>query len=182
MNPKHLSKSVEHFSPPEIVAAARKVMGGIDLDPASCPLANKLVRARKYYTRKDDGFARPWSGRVWLNPPGGLTADRASSARMWWEKLVFEYAQKRVTQAVFVAFARDELQRTQKSLLPSVGKFPFCIPEERLCFYVEKGEQLVPGKDPTHANAIVYLGNNVADFAIAFGKLGDVMLPYGGAL
>lgn len=71
MIPQHLSNTPEHPSPPEIVEAARYVLGGIDLDPASSREFNKQVRARKIFTEKQDGLARPWSGRVYLNPPGG---------------------------------------------------------------------------------------------------------------
>jgi hypothetical protein len=35
-------------------------------------LANTVVKAKTFFTREDNGFARPWQGRVWLNPPGGL--------------------------------------------------------------------------------------------------------------
>ena len=54
----------EWFSPPEIVEAARIVMGGIDLDPASCEVANAIVKATHFFSIRDDGLSREWSGKV----------------------------------------------------------------------------------------------------------------------
>ncbi|MFB6214860.1 MAG: hypothetical protein ABEI54_03225, partial [Candidatus Bipolaricaulia bacterium] len=55
--PQHLSLTNEHFTPPKIVEAARETMGGIDLDPASCAIANeKLVQAEKFFTEDDNGL------------------------------------------------------------------------------------------------------------------------------
>src|SRR5262249_14971473 len=45
----------EWYTPPEYVEAARDVLGGIDLDPASNHLAQATVRATRYFTKQDDG-------------------------------------------------------------------------------------------------------------------------------
>ena len=71
------SGGTEHwYTPVPHIEAARKVLGGIDLDPASTDEANRTVRAARYFTEDDDGLRQDWSAdgarpRVWLNPPYG---------------------------------------------------------------------------------------------------------------
>ena len=65
----------EWYTPAEYINAARRVLGGIDLDPASCAEANATVQAAVFYSEQDPGLEhRPWKGRVWLNPPYGRLA------------------------------------------------------------------------------------------------------------
>ena len=59
----------EWYTPPAIIEAARAVLGGIDLDPASSAQAQCTVQATQYLTFDDDGLESEWVGRVWLNPP-----------------------------------------------------------------------------------------------------------------
>jgi hypothetical protein len=72
MAARHSSKSAEHYTPPAILEPARALLGGIDLDPASCAIANAMVRAKSYFIEADNGFLKKWSGKVFLNPPGGF--------------------------------------------------------------------------------------------------------------
>jgi DNA N-6-adenine-methyltransferase (Dam) len=59
----------EWYTPPHIIEAARRVLGTIDLDPASCREAQECVHATQFFTTTDDGLQQTWRGRVWLNPP-----------------------------------------------------------------------------------------------------------------
>ena len=44
-----------------------------DLDVASPPGGPPFVPCDRYFTQEDDGLARPWQGRVWMNPPFSKT-------------------------------------------------------------------------------------------------------------
>lgn len=58
----------EWYTPPEVFTA---LAIDFDLDPAAPPGGVPWVPATHHFSRDDDGLHRPWSGRVWLNPPYG---------------------------------------------------------------------------------------------------------------
>lgn len=173
MRERHLEQTVEHYTPARVIEAARATLGGIDLDPASCAEANEHVRATRYLTAADDGLTREWRGRVFLNPPGGKATPEAratwgtrSSATAWWRKLVHEFAEGRVTAALFVGFNIEILRSSQGPGWANALEFPLCVPSQRLRFR---------GAQPTHANVVVYLpGPGVARFADAFSGIGQI--------
>lgn len=195
--PRHSSESAEHFTPPDIVERARRVMGGIDLDPASCAEANAWIRAERFFTRQDDGFTRAWQGRVFCNPPGGLSDDQQrpvkpkcretgscglapghthegveASQKKWWFKLAREFKHGLVPQAVFVCFSVELLQNTQVGT-PAGLTIPLdhalCFPSRRVA-YVKPGGGV--GAQPPHASCIVGLGIERWKFREAFESLG----------
>jgi len=200
---RHSSESAEHFTPSAIVDAARVTLGGvIDLDPASCAEANAWIKATHIYTYEDDGFTKSWSGRVLLNPPGGLS-DRQqrpvkpkcretgacglpvphahdgveSSQKKWWFKLAREHAEKRITAAIFVCFSVELLQTSQQGTpdsLPLPLDFPICFPSKRIS-YVKPGGSV--GTAPPHASCIICLGDSEYEerFRIMFAPIGRVI-------
>lgn len=52
---------------PAFIASLEERFGKFDLDVAAAP---HNAKAPRFYTREDDGLARPWNAeRVWCNPP-----------------------------------------------------------------------------------------------------------------
>ena len=164
----HSSASVEWYTPALYIDAAREVMGAIDLDPASCDQANRIVQASCYYTAADDGLRQRWQGRVWLNPPYG----RGGQAR-WSQRLIQEYEAGQVRSAILLVDAATGARWFQPALFP---RFATCFKAGRLAFiHAETGK---PQTSPTHYNAFVYLGQRPERFAEVFGVLGEVVLPH----
>ena len=64
-----MNQNDEWYTPKHVLERVRTVMGGIDLDPASCDIAQNWVKAEKYYTKEDDALKRHWYGHVFMNPP-----------------------------------------------------------------------------------------------------------------
>lgn len=169
MNARHSAKSVEWYTPPAYVEAAREVMGSIDLDPASCAEANKGVGATLYFDEADDGLTLDWGGNVFLNPPGGKNAN-GSLVNQFWIRFVDEIGNGHCTQGVWIGYSLEQLQTIQRvsSISPIMGD-AICIPNRRIAF-------IGKGGSPTHANYITYIGPHVETFAGVFGQFGQVRL------
>ena len=160
------SDSDEWYTPPIYVEAARDVMGGIDLDPASCPLANQLVGATAIFTTADDGLNYEWHGRVWLNPPYGNQKDK------FVEHCIAEFTSGRVSEAVMClnAHAVDTVW------FQSLWKYPICFTHHRVRFLGGKPGQGDPEDGaPTTGTAFVYLGKSPERFATTFSRFGPVV-------
>lgn len=67
----HAMGKDEWLTPPEILRA----LGPFDLDPCA-PVVRPWDTAEKHFTIEDNGLLRPWSGRVWCNPPYGRETGR----------------------------------------------------------------------------------------------------------
>jgi len=156
----HNSGENEWYTPPKFIEAARKVMGGIDLDPASSEIANKNVKADKYFTKDDDGLNQKWGGNVWLNPPYAQPLMSQFAG-----KVVSSH--KDITQAiVLVNNATETLWFQSMARVCSA----VCFPSSRIRFLKPEGEQ----GSPLQGQAILYFGGNVDKFTNTFSEFGMV--------
>ena len=121
--------SNEWYTPAKYIEAARAVMGSIDLDPASCELANQTVRAARYYTQEENGLAQEWYGNVWLNPPYGVQHGK-SRIVAFTRKLLRAYWNGDVKQAVFLVLAR-----TEATWFEPLWDYTMCSRTKRIYFY-----------------------------------------------
>ncbi len=152
--------SDEWYTPPEYIEAARKVMGGIDLDPASCAEAQKIVKAKRYYSKEQDGLTKQWKGRVWLNDPFSL-------AGSFIEHLIEELDAGRTTQCVVLKNNSTDTQWFH-DLAPR-GRV--CMPRGRIGFLYPDG---TPVKDNRQGQVFFYCGPNERAFLKIFGEFGLV--------
>lgn len=171
MNILHSSKSTEYYTPSKYVEAARRTLGGkIDLDPASCLLANQTVKAKKFFTKEENGLNRVWRGTVWLNPPYGKIG-RKSTQGVWAEKLISEYDRGNVTEAILLVNAVPSAR-----WFAPLWRFLLCFTKQRIRFNTPFGV----AKSPTHSNVFIYLGQNHERFAHEFKQFGALCLEYRG--
>lgn len=170
----HSSEHVEWYTPPDIIAAARRVLGPIELDPASSRAANEVVQAERYFTIDDNGLSQPWRCKsLWLNPPYSKSQGRSNQG-LWSERLIASYLAGDVGAALLLVNASTGDQWFKPLLL----NFPVCLVGHRIKFIEPEARvraRLADEKkkeSPTHSNAIVYFGTNVEAFLTLTIELG----------
>jgi ParB family chromosome partitioning protein len=153
----------EWYTPAQFVDAARSVMGGFDLDPASSEVANRTVKAERIFTAQDDGLLQKWPiGRIWMNPPyaqplmGQFASKFASEIRKGSEGVVL------VNNATETAWFQ-EISGVCAAI---------CFPKTRIRFLDPEGNA---SGTPLQGQAIIYCGPNVDAFEEIFAAFGLVL-------
>ena len=158
----HNSGENEWYTPEQYITSARSVMGGIDLDPASSEIANRVVRATQIFTAQDDGLTQEWPvGRIWMNPP-------------YSQPLMGQFADKfaseiqRGSQGIVLVNNATETAWFQTIAYACAA---ICFPRSRIRFLDPEGN---PGA-PLQGQAIIYCGPRADFFAAEFCKYGLVV-------
>lgn len=156
----------EWYTPPEFILAAKKVLGTIDLDPASSVIANKIVKATTFYTIDDNGLEKDWYGNVWMNPPyaSGLI-------KKFIYKLTEEIQLKNVKQCIVLVNNATETEWFQQLLKSSNG---IVLLKKRVKFIAK---DLITKSYPLQGQALLYNGKNTEKFFEVFSEFGSCLLP-----
>jgi phage N-6-adenine-methyltransferase len=160
----------EWFTPELYIEAARRVMGGIDLDPASDPLANETVRAGRFYTREDNGLTQPWFGRVWMNPPYRRGQDK-DSVYPFAVRMADAVANDEVEQAIVLV--NGAIETAWFHIMGEVAS-AICLVRKRIKFWhPDKPE----ADSPLQGQVFLYFGADLKAFRDEFTEFGWVLEP-----
>ncbi len=158
----------EWGTPPRYIESARKVMGSIDVDPASNEQAQLIVKAGTYYTKKRSGIGKLLKGNVWLNPPYGR-----GEALPFSHDLVNNYRLGFTKQAIVLT--NNVPDTTWWSL--TIGQYctAVCQLDHRIAFI--NPETGLPERGNDRNQLFAYLGDNVEAFIAEFSQYGLCSVP-----
>lgn len=159
---RHNSGNQEWYTPAWIIEAARRTMGGIDLDPASNDIANATVQASRYYTMADNGLLYTWEGRVWLNPP-------YSQPEMGWFIDKLEHSLPTITSACVITNNATETKWGQQLLRMAKSVCFLC---SRVKFLTPQGIAKLTG---LQGQMVCYIGGDTNAFATHFRSYGIIV-------
>lgn len=158
----------EWYTPAKYIEMARDVLGEFDIDPASSEAAQRVVQARKFFTKADNGLEQQWGGRVWLNPPYAQPL-----IGQFVEKLVEERCADRVSAAILLTHNYTDTAWFHGAMEIADA---VCFTRGRIKFVDSEGGECAP----TQGQAFFYFGDDAAGFAGRFNDIGFVVFPYVG--
>lgn len=165
---KNNSGNKEWYTPPEIVKRVRKVLGEIDLDPASSYKANQIVMAKLFFTMDNpsEAFDMPWYGRVFMNPPYGQP-DIARFTDKFLEELGVGHIRKGIT----LTNNATETKWFQKLAGECTA---ICLPKRRIKYY---NEDLQPAHSPLQGQVLMFFKPTIEEVRLAFRDVGSIFVP-----
>lgn len=156
----------EWYTPSEYIEAARRVMLTIDVDPASCDEAQKVVQAREYYTLERSALEPgvKWWGNVWMNPPFSREKIKAFTQRL------VDFYRQGITSEAIVVTNNGTDTKWFHTLAEEASAI--CLPRGRISF-IHNGERL---KGNNKGQVFTYLGRNPELFRREFSRFGEVFV------
>lgn len=162
------------YTPKTYVDAARRVMGGIDLDPFTSIQANEAIQATHYFTEDKSAFRYPWRPpalmkqypeglRVWMNPP--YSAQLIARAV---ETLIEARSAGHVAQAVVLVNNSTDTQWFKALREAAEG---VCMTTHRIAFESTDGKRI---SGNTRGQVFFYLGSpsQAEAFTVEFSHFG----------
>lgn len=153
----------EWYTPPDIIEAARAVLGEIEFDPATSEIANAAVRAAEFYTIEDDALSLDWPpSKIWMNPPyaAGLVS-----------KFIGKFIEATQAGATGIVLVNNATETGWFQDLASVAS-AICFHKGRIRYVTPEGA--LPGA-PLQGQAIFYVGEDSAGFVREFSRFGAIL-------
>lgn len=152
----------EWFTPIQYIESARKVMGGIDIDPASSKFGQSRIKAKLFYTATNSGLNYEWQGRMWLNPPYSQPLQSR-----FIDKAITEYKRGNLTEAIILTN-----NYTDTAWFHGAEKVAvlLCFTKGRIRFEKENCELATP----TQGSVFFYIGKNKDTFIKEFKQYGFI--------
>lgn len=157
-------------TPPHIIESARKVMGSIDVDPASNDKAQQTVKAGVHYTEGNSGLDHRWIGNVWLNPPYGR-----GLAKPFINWLVDNFKCEGKTNQAIVLLNTVYTSQWWRDSEIAEHVSAICLPDHRIAFINPDTGESEKGND--RDQIIVYLGDSPDKFCEEFNQYGTCCKP-----
>lgn len=164
-NAVHVSQNTgvpEWYTPKEFIDSARKVMGSIDLDPASSKRAQKTVGALQYLTIDNDGLSYDWTGNVWMNPPYA-----SGIVDKFMLRVKEDFDGGAITSAITLTNNCTETHWFQSCCESATA---ICLPSKRIKYLDESGAEGAP----LQGQAFLYFGEFPKSFIAEFKNHGVV--------
>jgi len=149
----------DFYTGPKYIEPMHELYGGPpDLDPASCREANDVIKARRFFSERENGLLQEWHGSIWLNPPFGLWNG-------WAAKALGEWHSGRVTQMCLLLSARSS---TDKAVHPLIREADaIMVTNGRIPFWGPKATS-----SPDDGHLVLYFGPNRERFADVYRYVG----------
>ncbi|NCC53385.1 MAG: hypothetical protein EOM20_19535 [Spartobacteria bacterium] len=156
----------ECYTPMRVIRRVRRVLGEIDLDPATCEIANETVGAKSYFTESDNGLIRRWHGRVFCNPPYSRDL-----VKRFIKKILSEWDAGNVEEMVILL---NNITGTRGGAALMSACQGVCFVTGRIAFY---GPGLDGKSKGDQDSMIVYFGTRPALFFEVFCEIGVCCVP-----
>jgi len=166
-----MDDSAEIYTSKHLIKKIRDYYGGyIELDPASCASANKVVQAMQYYSREENGLEKSWeANKIFINPPYG-------DMNLWTPKIINEskslYEMKEKEMFVLVPVREA---KWYEQLLPAATAA--LMPHKKTTFWT-KDRDRVSIRDPI---VLMYFGpeDRLGELSAHFQDEFTIMRPMG---
>lgn len=160
-------ESDENYSPSDLIALVHQFYGCPDLDPFSCELANQTIKAKRFFSIRDDGFIQDWrwAKTIWANPPYS-----AGFLEPVVDKLI---ATLNETEAEAFLLTNTDSTQWYKKALARCDRF--ILPATRLTFYNPKRAKEGKKQDQNRfSQTLFYFGLQPQKVEQIFGGWGTV--------